>query len=713
MIERELPVNLVRGVLAWVVGLIAIPLTALPFVAYAHYSQEGRLIALHVDRAFRGPAFARLDKADAKYVASNHLHYSNAVLVLNVHAVMDGASSDGANPESSVLPVRLFAADMQMLRDAGYNTVTPEQITAWRAGVLDLPHDALLLTFDDGRTDTVLNAAPILRRVGMRATVFAIGDAWKRSPLYEASPEGLRSLQRQGWSIEAHASAPHGSIDAGDGESLPFLSARRSVGGRLETLAQFRTRAAGEYRKARLAAEKIANRPVVAFAWPFGAYGADTRTNDPRVAEINLSEARRVYSLGFNEDGQTSFSLLTRASDPMRIARFEIVPTLSPRQLFERLELAIAATAPEVSRAGGGAVACGQVARAAGVTWPPAPRAAATAKWHTRRVPLGLSALLATALCTATATAADSSPALPVGPARGRADRARPDGDAPLVGGARIALGAPRLDRAARSGLALARGRRAVRVQRGGSVHGRSHRSRGAARAGARRSGSPRRRAAADGPMRRRLAMRLAVALRALGARGIVLDWRDLPATARGPYAVFVHELRVELGQSAAIVVTVPAVRTARALREGAYDLRALARPARLLVLAWNEHGPRSEPGPVASLAFWKQTLRTVLRAAPRSRVLMGVPTWGWRWNAGAGAEQATQAQLFPHATETAMQRPYGARVGERAWVESDRSVQLKLLVARQARIGGVALWVRGGESSAIWSQPLLEPLAG
>jgi poly-beta-1,6-N-acetyl-D-glucosamine N-deacetylase len=353
VIERELPVNLVRGVLAWIVGLIAIPLTALPFVAYAHYSQEGRLIALHVDRAFRGPAFARLDPADAKYVKSHHLHYSNAVLVLNVHAVMDGgATSDAANPESSVLPVRLFAADMQMLRDAGYHTVTPEQITAWRAGVLDLPHDALLLTFDDGRTDTVLNAAPILRRVGMRATVFAIGGAWKKSPLYEASPEGLRSLQRQGWSIEAHASAPHGSIDAGGGTSLPYLSARRSVDGRLETLAQFRTRAAAEYRKARQAAEKIANRPVVAFAWPFGAYGSDTRTNDPRLAEINVNEARRVYSLGFNEDGQTSFGLLTRESDPMRIARFELVPTLSPRQLFERLELAIAATAPEVSRAG-------------------------------------------------------------------------------------------------------------------------------------------------------------------------------------------------------------------------------------------------------------------------------------------------------------------------------------------------------------------------
>jgi spore germination protein YaaH len=214
----------------------------------------------------------------------------------------------------------------------------------------------------------------------------------------------------------------------------------------------------------------------------------------------------------------------------------------------------------------------------------------------------------------------------------------------------------------------------------------------------------------ADGPLRRRLAVRLGVALRALGASGVVIDWRDLPVAARRHYTVFVHELRVALGPRAQILVTVPPVRTALALRKGAYDLRALARPARILVLAWNEHGPRSGPGPVASLAFWKQTLRTVLRAAPRSRVLMGVPTWGWEWSAGAGAEQATQAQLFPHASEKAMQRPYGARVGNRAWVESDRSVQLKLLVARQAQIAGVALWVRGGESSATWHQPLLTP---
>ena len=187
----------------------------------------------------------------------------------------------------------------------------------------------------------------------MRATVFAIGGAWTRSPLYEASPDELRSLQRQGWSIEAHASAPARRHRAPTASASPTSARAARVDGRLETLAAVPHAAPPtEYREARTAAEKIANRPVVAFAWPFGAYGADTRTNDRRVAAINLDEARRVYSLGFNEDGQTTFGLLTKATDPMRIAALRVVPTLTPRQLFERLELAIAASAPEVSRAG-------------------------------------------------------------------------------------------------------------------------------------------------------------------------------------------------------------------------------------------------------------------------------------------------------------------------------------------------------------------------
>ncbi len=217
----------------------------------------------------------------------------------------------------------------------------------------------------------------------------------------------------------------------------------------------------------------------------------------------------------------------------------------------------------------------------------------------------------------------------------------------------------------------------------------------------------------ADRPLRRQLVTRLGVALRALGASGVVVDWRDLPPSARAAYPAFLRELRAALGAGSQIVVTVPPIRTKLLLRTGSYDLRALSGPARLLVLAWNEHGPRSEPGPVASLAFWKQTLRTVLRAAPRDarahgRAHLGLAVASDRGRRRRARRRRPRCSRRPR--EIALQRRYGARVGEHAWVESDRSVQLKLLTARQANIAGVALWVRGGESSKTWSQPWLEP---
>ena len=120
---------------------------------------------------------------------------------------MDGGGGEAPNPRRSALPVRLFG-DETNSTTPGYHTVTPEQITAWREGVLDLPHDALLLTFDDGRADTVSKCvARILKRVARRQAPSRLVARGKRSPLYQASPDGLCLLQRQGWSIEAHAPA--------------------------------------------------------------------------------------------------------------------------------------------------------------------------------------------------------------------------------------------------------------------------------------------------------------------------------------------------------------------------------------------------------------------------------------------------------------------------------------------------------------------------
>jgi hypothetical protein len=333
-----------RRIAAWAFGLFAIPLSILPFYAYARYDGTGRILSLEVMRHFRGPTLGSISKADAARYRATHLGYHDGLLTLAFGGVMDGTTIDGPTPEATTIATERFADDLRMLVAAGYHTVTPAQVAAWHAGRARLPANAVLLTFDGGRMDTTLNAAPIVRSLHLKAAVFMIGGAYRQAPVFYASPDQLRKLEHDGWSIQAHAISGHGSVDVGNGHRLPYLAARRVEHGALESLAAFSARVSEDYRDAKLAAERVAGAPVIAFSWPFGAYGADHRTNDPATATINLRLARQRFALGFNDDGQETYTVASRSGDPLRISRLRVDPTLTPHALFERLELAIAAS---------------------------------------------------------------------------------------------------------------------------------------------------------------------------------------------------------------------------------------------------------------------------------------------------------------------------------------------------------------------------------
>jgi peptidoglycan/xylan/chitin deacetylase (PgdA/CDA1 family) len=334
-----------RRILTWAFGIFAIPLSILPFYAYARYDGTGRILALDVVRHFQGPTLGSIDRADAARYRALQLTYRGGLVTLAFGGVMDGDTSNGPTPESTTMPVRRFADDLRMLVAAGYHTVTPEQVAAWHAGRGTLPPNALLLTFDGGRADTILNAAPVVKALRLKATVFVTGGAYRQAPVFYASPGSLRGLEQQGWSIEAHAISGHATVQVGHGHRLPFLAARAQTGDGLETLQAFGTRVAQEYVAAKDAAESISDAPVIAYSWPFGAYGADARTNDHRTAAVNLRLAATRFALGFNDDGQQTYTVASRTGDPLRISRLRVDPTLTPRQLFDRLELAVAASA--------------------------------------------------------------------------------------------------------------------------------------------------------------------------------------------------------------------------------------------------------------------------------------------------------------------------------------------------------------------------------
>jgi biofilm PGA synthesis lipoprotein PgaB len=334
---------------SWVIGLVALPLSIAPFYAFVHYDGTGQLIALQVERQVSGPPAPHVPAAAAIAYRDRTLRYGGALVVLAFRSVLDAPHADRTD-EGAALSTGRFGEDLAMLQAGGFNTVTPENVRDWLAGKAPLPANAVLLTFDDGRKDAVLNAAPMLRHLHMRATMFAIGGAYDSSPLIHASDDDLRGLQRGGWSIEAHAVLGHDPVDVGGGRHLPYMSALRWLPAqrRLETAAEFRQRVRTELVAARDAAQAISQRPVVAYAWPFGAAGQDARTNDRRIALIDREEGHLAFPLVFGDVPADTYLPATIATDPGAIGRLRVDPAWTAQELWQRIEVAVVAAAPEV-----------------------------------------------------------------------------------------------------------------------------------------------------------------------------------------------------------------------------------------------------------------------------------------------------------------------------------------------------------------------------
>jgi peptidoglycan/xylan/chitin deacetylase (PgdA/CDA1 family) len=106
------------------------------------------------------------------------------VPVLMYHHVHPGGGMITTTPEH-------FEDQLRWLSRRGYHTLSTAEFTHF-LNHGQAPSKAVLLTFDDGYLDNWVYAAPLLRRYGMRATVFIvtgwIGDGPQRPCLSDGAP---------------------------------------------------------------------------------------------------------------------------------------------------------------------------------------------------------------------------------------------------------------------------------------------------------------------------------------------------------------------------------------------------------------------------------------------------------------------------------------------------------------------------------------------
>ena len=314
-----------------VIGLVALPLTALPFVAYMTYTPEGRLVRDRALVALSPPTLPTLTPEQAAAIAAVAPRYEGKVMALAYHGI--GSASDGEG--GFVLSARRFGEHLASLKAAGMQTVTAAQVAEAFAGGAPLPANAVMLSFDDGRADAMMFADPLLEQAGMSATMFVISGAASKPGVYYASWDKIESYARSGrWDIQSHTSGSHREHEAGGGRSLPMLTSRRAD----ESLDDFRARIREDLHDASAAIEAHVGRPPVAFAYPFGAYGGD-RANDPAIDDIVREEVARLYGVAFQQDDQETVPLLASGDDRLRLRRVE-VQDWTGTQLLERIEVA-------------------------------------------------------------------------------------------------------------------------------------------------------------------------------------------------------------------------------------------------------------------------------------------------------------------------------------------------------------------------------------
>jgi peptidoglycan/xylan/chitin deacetylase (PgdA/CDA1 family) len=310
-----------------VIGLLALPVSVLPFVAYAQFTPEGGLLAAKIHVAVAPPQLPEYAAAEEAEMRAEAPQWSGRVAVLVYHGM--GATSA---EQSGTMTIEHFADQIGTLRASGMNPVTAADLAAARNGDAELPDNAVLITFDDGRTDAFLWADPVLEAADWKATMFLISaEAAKTSLYYEAWDEVAALAGTGRWDIQSHTNGMHYEHPAEGGQSLPALTSLRPG----ETLEGYEYRTSHDLDASVQSITAELGTAPVAIAYPFGAYGAD-RANDARLQAVLADEVGSRFTLGFQQDDQESVPLSGCSGDPLLIRRLE-VGDWSGAQLMDRL----------------------------------------------------------------------------------------------------------------------------------------------------------------------------------------------------------------------------------------------------------------------------------------------------------------------------------------------------------------------------------------
>jgi poly-beta-1,6-N-acetyl-D-glucosamine N-deacetylase len=301
-----------RAVRDTIVGIAMIPLTALPIWLYVTRTDDGYLMYLRARYALSPPATPRLAIKEYRLAHAAARQRETGVAVLLYHGI--GRSSTDGRGARFVVSRSLFAEQMRVLRAAGYHAITCRMLAHYLMAPRQkrLPRKPILITFDDGRLDAMLQADRILRDTMLRATMFVIAKRAEEGTVYYAQWGELHAYAKSGrWELENHTYDLHSAQRVGRFSRSALTTLRPG-----ETLAQYRKRIGADFDHAQ---KELGG--AIAFAYPFGDWGEEAPAG---VARTLRSLLRHRFQLAFDQDSQATWRPALPGDDRLHIHRLEV-----------------------------------------------------------------------------------------------------------------------------------------------------------------------------------------------------------------------------------------------------------------------------------------------------------------------------------------------------------------------------------------------------
>ena len=202
------------------------------------------------------------------------------------------------------------------------------------------------------------------------------------------------------------------------------------------------------------------------------------------------------------------------------------------------------------------------------------------------------------------------------------------------------------------------------------------------------------------------------------GFDGIDVDYERVPTTSRANFTTFVGSLAAKLhaaNKKLSVTVYAKASDKENWNGPGSQDWIAIGAAAdSVKIMAYDYHWSTSAAGAIAPLDWLDQVAAYAEQTIAGSKIMMGLPWYGYDWPSSGGATTATyatahQTMLTNNATvqrDAASGEPYFSYSGHTVYFQdaAGYATKVNLLKQKHPGIGGFAHWAAGQEDPDVWN---------